>query len=533
MNAFVQQHAAKVIGVLSGFDRLVLRGVLRSISYTKGMLAYLCHQRIRLKDFGKHAEQLTQRVREASLAHAEEQGRPVIYLNDNHLRKDDLARQVAKRDGVDAGLICILKAVEPCLSYDVRGNRQRQQIELCPRRRKCLHLYHYLIHPVFGFLHVRLQTWYPFSLQLCLNGREWLSRQLDRAGIGYTRRDNSFSDLADVPAAQRLMDRQLQASWERHLAALVRKVHPAAERCLQLRHPEGGTQPLRYYWSVAQSEWASDVMFCDRSSLVRVYDRLIRHGITTYGPGDVLRFFGRRVFSRCQGEGTSDVKTRPEGVRIKHRYQGNSLKMYDKGNVLRFEMTMNHPSAFKVYRTKEGDPEGSPHWLTLRKGLADLKRRAQVCQAANERLMQAQATVQEVQSLHQLTRTLCQPVRQRGRQRTDGRRTQDRRFRALNPLAEHDARLLQAISRPELCQSGFRNRDLRAWLYPQPANNPDDQRRRSALVSRHLALLRAHRLIRKVPRTHRYQVTARGRKAITALLAARNATVEQLTGSAA
>lgn len=532
MNAFVHKHADKVTGVLSGFDRLVLRGVLRSVVYTAGMLKYLCHHRILLKDFGKHAEQVTDAVRRASLKQAERQGRPVLYLSNNRIRKDDLARQIAEEDGIQSGLICVLKSVEPCLSYDVRGNRGTQQIELCLRERKCLHLYHYMIHPVFGFLHVRLQTWYPFSLQICLNGREWLSRQLDRAGLGYTRRENSFTMLEDPRAAQRLMDRQLQASWESLLRGLVRKVHPAADR-FHVRALDGSRQPLRYYWSVPQSEWASDVMFRDRESLQAVYDRLVRHGITVHGAQDVLRFFGKRQPKRCGGEVVSDVKTRVEGVRLKHRYQGNSLKMYDKGNNLRFEMTMNHPQGFQVYRTAEGQPEGPPKWRPLRKGLADLKRRAHVCQAANNRLIEAQAAVEESQSLSELTRSLCQPVYRPASRRADGTPAPSRRVRALNPFGEPDGRLLQAIARPEFCERGFRNHDLVGQLYEQSVRDPQERRRRSAAVSRKLALLRAHKLIQKIPRTHRYQLTPFGRKAVTALLAAKHANVERLTQIAA
>ena len=50
-----------------------------------------------------------------------------------------------------------------------------------PRYRKCLHLYHYQVHPVFGFMHARIQTWFPFAIQICLNGREWLARAMNTA----------------------------------------------------------------------------------------------------------------------------------------------------------------------------------------------------------------------------------------------------------------------------------------------------------------------------------------------------------------
>src|SRR4029077_4847119 len=108
-----------------------------------------------------------------------------------------------------------------------------------------------------------------------------------------------------------------------------------------------------------------------------------------------------------------------------------------------------------------------------------------------------------------------------------------RRFRALNPLAAADATLLEAVSHNDFLVNGLRNRDLRRLLYPSETTDPKEQRRRSAAVSRKLRLLRAHGLLQKVPKTHRYLVSSNGRKAITALLAARDANADLLTGNAA
>ena len=63
--------------------------------------------------------------------------------------------------------------------------------------RKCLHYYFYLVHPTFGPMHVRLQTWLPMKIQVCLNGRDWLARQLDAEGIGYLKKDNAFVAIDD------------------------------------------------------------------------------------------------------------------------------------------------------------------------------------------------------------------------------------------------------------------------------------------------------------------------------------------------
>ena len=107
-----------------------------------------------------------------------------------------------------------------------------------------------------------------------------------------------------------------------------------------------------------------------------------------------------------------------------------------------------------------------------------------------------------------------------------------RRHRAINPWCEKDAALLQAVSRGEYAINGLRNRDVRRQLWPK-AGTDRQERRRAAAVTRQLRLLRGHGLLRKVSGTHRYVVTEAGRKIITALLAARQADVEQLTALAA
>jgi hypothetical protein len=393
------------------------------------------------------------------------------------------------------------------------------------------------MHPVFGLMHVRLQTWFPFSIQVCLNGREWLRRDLDAAGIKYRRYDNSFSWLEDVCAAQHLMNRQLAVCWPALMNELVDQVHPHHRRLF----PGRVTGPMgEYYWSVHQSEWASDVMFRSRAELAALYPRLLRHSITHHDGVSVLRFLGRKVRrdgtprGDFNGEVVSDLIERPEGVRIKHRLNQNSVKMYDKHNTLRFETTINNPRDFKVFRPKEGHPERKFQWQELRKGVADIHRRAMISQASNERFADAQAAaIEDSVPLGKLAEALCQPVVRPGQPCPNGGTGRSQRYRALNPFSTEDHRLLRAIARPEFTINGLRNRDLVRLLYDKPAQTPVDKKRRSAAISRRLALLRAHGLLRKVSKTHRYVVTKQGRQSITALLAAANANPDQLITSAA
>jgi hypothetical protein len=548
MHTFLTRFAALVTGVLCGFDRLFLRASLRNLTRPFGLQNYLWANRIPFKDFAQHSEQVTAQLEAASLRLVQQLSREVRYLNCTDVRKDDAAREIAARDRITSGPICVLRSVDPCMSFEIFKNRDTKKLEIRYRQRKCIHLYHYQIHPVFGFMHTRIQTWFPFRIHVCLNGREWLARQMDQAGLHYCRRKNTFTWLEHVAQAQALFDQQLQANWSELLGGLAEAVNP-------IHHDIFAKFPCRYYWSVADSEWASDVMFRSRAALEEVYPQLVRYAVTTFDPVDVLRFLGKpvpangKVPHRCRHEVVTNLSERVEGMRLKHWLNGNSIKIYDKGSVLRPETTLRQPGEFKVYRPAQGDPEGPKDWRPLRLGIADLHRRGEVCQAANERYLEALAAIHDTTPLRQLAEPLCCPTTAPAKSRGEARqsltpapetapapsaaRPRVRRVRALNPLATADAALLKAVSGHEFFTSGFRNRDLRRLLYGAEASEPADKRRRSAAVTRQLRLLRAHGLIEKVSRTHRYLVTEHGRQAITALLAARNASTEELIKCAA
>jgi len=481
---------------------------------------YLGLLKVLLKDFKQYALATTDEIRRATIELAQSAGRPLPYLNRSTVNKESPARTIAERDGIREGLIAVLSCVEPCRSYEVHRNRQLKQLELQSKPTKCLHYYFYLIHPRWGLMHLRLQTWFPFVVQVCLNGREWLARQMDAAGLGYLRRENCFVQLEDLARAQRLANNQLRVNWPRELDRLLAWVHPSHRRIFR-------RQPVPYYWSIEQSEWATDVMFRSPRALAAIYPRLLQHGIGYLGSRDVMRFLGRKLpahgglHGRFAGEVVSDLRQRPEGLRIKHRLNTNSIKMYDKcGSVLRVETTLNNTQDIKVYRAKEGDRGGQKDWRVLRKSVADLHRRVVVCQKANERYLASLATVAETTTLGHLAEPLCRPVIWQGR-----------RVRALNPLSAEDARLLEAVNRGEFAVNGFRNRDLRPLLFGR-TDDPQQRRRASAAVTRRLRLLRAHGLIHKVPKTHRYVVSKKGQTAITAFLAAWTADTAKLAAAA-
>jgi len=525
MQEFIARHPGQIAGTLSGFDRVVFRGTLRSIAHLEGMQSYLNRKGVLLKDFDGHVKQVSDRIKEASLGMAQKAGRRVQYLPSSQTSKEQVARRIAAEDHVDQGLIAILTCVEPCQSFEVYRNRDEKKLQLQVRERKCLFLYHYWLDPRFGFMNARLQSWFPFTIQICLNGREWLARQMDGQGIQYLAADNCFPWIEDWKRAQSLMDEQLRTDWPKALGHLASALNPIHDSVF-----EG--YPIQYYWTTYQHEWAVDVIFRESDYLRRLYPRMIEQGITTFGSTDVLRYLGKRIPLsgnvpwNFRGEVVSTVKEREEGIRVKHSVNGNSVKLYDKaftlaGSVLRSEATFQNTSDLRAFRPKEGDPDGPRTWRRMRRGIADLHRRAELSKKAAERYLDAYAAIDDSTTLEQLVAECHKPATWRGHS-----------VRALR-LFSQDRPLLAAIARGEFTATGFRNRDLQRLLFSSPPQTHRECRRRSAWVSRQLRLLRAHGLITKINGTHRYLLTSNGRKITTAVLAALHATIRQLSPLAA
>jgi predicted transcriptional regulator len=510
LNPFIEKHRKDVMGILHSFDRLRLQGSLRYLYCAKIFEEYLNQAKVLCKDFKAFATGLTNEVCQSAERLAQTLKRPFTYLSSSALSKEELARDLAQRDRIKEGLVAIFRCVEPCRTYKMRGNYQTKMLEPRLEWGKCLHLYFYVEHPRLGLLHLRLQTWFPFLIHICLNGHDWLARQMDEQGLHYRKADNRFTWIEDLSAAQTLADAQLHTDWVALCEDLRRTYHPLHQKIGQPLHG------LSYYWTAPQTEFASDVLFHDQRVLDRLLPRLILHGMLNLGSEQVMRFLGKQLNGRFGGEVVSDLRRGPEGVRLKHWVNHNSIKLYNCLNVLRPETTIHEAEDLKVYRTPETRPEAPKAWYPLRRAVADLYRRAEISRAANERYLTALAAASLTTPLAEEAAEVCQPVRR-----------DHRRYRALNPFEATDAQLLAAVNRGQWALKGFRNREIRVLIFGE-AKAKKQERSQAAKVSRRLGLLHAHGLIAKVSRTYRWQVTPKGRRVLTALLAARQADTDKL-----
>lgn len=527
MNEFVQRHAEKVMGWMSGFDRLWFRGTLRLIASVSGLLSYMRYKGggggILHKDFGAWSEQITQAVKEGGRAVMKEAHCPVIYLGRSGTNKEDQARQIARDQGIHEGPVCLLETLEMGQSYEMHRDKQRQLLVLEPRPRLSLHQYSYWMDPQVGLCHVRVQSWLPLNVFISMNGREWLCRSLDQAQVPYQRRDNCLVWVKDMDQARALLAGQLQTSWEPLLGRLLARANPVLAGLLTL---DG--EALRRYWSLEQSEWATDLLFKQARVLDGLYPLWARQAMLGAGSVDVLRFLGVRVNhdggipQNFHREVVSDLKLREEGMRVKHRVGKNSVKLYNKqGSVLRTETTIHDPRGLRVYRGTEQAP-ADKKWRPVRKGVADLYRVAEIAERTNQRYLSFLSKVECDEKLGQVMGRVCRRIRRQGKS-----------HRGLRPMESADQALLLAVGQGQWALKGFTNGELRAALGDKKKRDVRETRRARGRMSRQLALLRAHGIVKRVTGTRRWMLTQKGQQLVTLTAAANQASAQELLHKAA
>lgn len=495
----IDKFKEKINGVLTAFDRIIIKGHIRNFFSESGKMYFLSKENVLLKNFGDYAEKITRSIKDHVENIAESNKRPLIYLNSSKISKEETALDVLKKDPVDEGLICILSTVEMCNSIEIKKNRETHKLEATNGKRKCLYYYFYFLDREFGFMHIKLQTWFPFEIQVYINGREYIAKQLDKKNIEYTRYDNCFLQISDIDIAQKISDDLIKNKrLNNMLDCFAGFVNPFIYRIEEVFN-------CGYFWCIDQCEYATDVMFKSCEDLKSVYEDFVNHAILSFKYDDVMTFVGRKVHHAFSGEVVSDIKKRPYGVRIKHRMKKNSIKMYDKHSVLRVETTINQPKEFKIY--KKGEDNNIGKWVPMGKSIANFYRYAEVSKASNKRYLDAVALADLNGECIDEIEKICTSVKHDNRQ-----------YSSFNPISKETATLFRAVLQAGNYINGLTNASIRKYLFPDKF---DDVKIRNK-ITRIIAKLRAHKLISKIPHSNRYKITSKGIRVMTATLSIKN-----------
>lgn len=195
MQQFIARFEDQIQGTLSGLDWVVFRGSLRRLTHPQGMKMYLIQNGILCKQYQDHVKRVSQELKEASLEPFRREQLPIRHIYDPRADKEEIARAVASERGIREGNVCALTAMELSPTF------QHDKTTMAVRWRPNLAIYHYRIDARFGWCHARIQTWFPFYVHVCINGREWLARRLDQEGIRYSRQHNTFPWVQDCHRA--------------------------------------------------------------------------------------------------------------------------------------------------------------------------------------------------------------------------------------------------------------------------------------------------------------------------------------------
>jgi hypothetical protein len=497
LSRFVAQFTDLIVAVLSCFDRVIFKGHL-PIANGPALEGFVDHVlRIRRIDFLAFAQEQSEILVTHAKHLAHEAGAEFRFLQGAH-RKDKLVDQILRQRPISEGLIVVLCCMECCASFKLIHGQGRPR--LLSARRPQRVLYFYYLDPELGLIHIRLATWFPFTIQVYVNGHSWLAQQLLQRRLGFNRQDNAFTAWDDPRAAQELADSFVGQDWRRILNRLVRRVHPLMQ--------QRWFRSLSYSWVVDQAEFATDLIFTSREALAGLYPRLLEHAAINFSAPDILTFLGRRLHPRFDGEVlTHCQKDRWPGARIKHRMKNNWLKMDDKfGWVLRIETVINNPQEFRVRRLRTRAGRRAMTWCPMNKGVCNLYRYREVAWAANERYLEALSVVGNPAPAYRQVEALTEPVVVSGRSHA-----------GFNPARGADVKLFQAVLDGNHLVRGFRNGDIREALYGS-TEDPRERRRQSAVVGRLLKRLHVRGLIVKVPHSRRWHVSRKGHQVLGAVV---------------
>jgi hypothetical protein len=490
--AFVSKFATLISWVLSCFDRVIFKGHL-PISRPREFEKFVDYTlKIRRSDFLKQwAPQWSKRIVEHAKEFAAQRGRLYEYRQ-GAVDKDAWAKEQRRQHGVAAGLIGVLCVQETCPTFKLVAAEGRPQFRTTGVPQRVL--YYYFLDQQVGLMHVRLQTWAPFTCQVYVNGHDYVAQQLAQRGLGFQQQDNAFVYLDDPAAAQQIADRFAKLPWPKILERYARLVNPLLQDVLK---------DLTHYWVADQAEFATDLLFVSKQALAGLFARLVEYAWLTFSPKRVLGFLGRKWHERFDGEVQTHGKTeRDPGACIKHTMKGNRLKMYDKfGLLLRVETVINQPGEFKVYREcQHRDGSASKGWFGMCKGVGNLHHDQSHALACNRRYLEALAAVEDPTPGYEDLRTVTEP-----------RRHQGRSYAGFNPARAEEGRLFTAVLAGDHIAQGFRNQDIRVSVYGD-ARDQRQRQRHSAAVGRLLKRLHVRGLLAKVPHRRRWRVTERGRR---------------------
>jgi len=484
----IEKYKEKIIGELSCYDRIVLRGTIPGMCYAQGMSNYLYSKGIRIFDYARHVEGYTATIRKNAEEIAKNEGIEIEFVRKKNIRKEDIIAKKIKEREIKEGLVHILSAMESCPTYKPWHDKKTGKTYLKGSMSKCLHYYFYIIDEELGLCYVRVPTWCPFSLQVYFNGHGWLSNRLKKKGIKYNLVDNAFDYIEDFAQAQQISNGFDVSELHKRLDKFVKKYCPVIKEFNQA-----------YHWSIMQAEYSTDIVFKEQEELRSIYGDLVKTAIHTVTPDNIATFLGKKPHGNFKGESGNNYNVRIEGSRIKHTMESASIKMYDKfSKILRIETTTNKVSFFKHYReVEQRNKIKVKQMANFKKNIYSFPPLTEILRAANSRYLDFISQIETKEIGRSKINHISKSVEY-----------ENRNYKGFNFFDDKDIEIFRFLVRGENCISGFMNKTMRHFFHDK----------NSAQISRLIKRLRVHGLIKKINNCYKYYLTSFGRQSIITAL---------------
>jgi hypothetical protein len=464
-------------------DRIVLHGYLTGLQRPE-QLVYFYHDVVGVDCIEpKVLQGRTAVYRDWVEQYTVGQGIPVLAAP-KKVRKEALVRPYYGKLGPQEGVACVLTSLETnrtFISYAPQrtprsGDETYRRIDT--GRKRFLHLYWYVWDPVLGPMSLRVATYLPFTVTAYLNGHHFVGERLRQAGVGLYQQDNAILRVADPVALQAAADALTPAVLQERCDYWAAKVAP------QFSRAEHAAIDLRYHYSLAQIELATDVIFAEPSPLRALFRRAVELGLLLGGADRTSHLFGRQITSRYGGKLQTVLDRRNEGHPVlRSYYQTSFVKQYEKAEtLLRTETCINDTYHLNVGRRLKNLP-------TLVERMAE----------TNQRFLDLQAELLACTVDQGELARLAQPVPV-GKRRVPGIRLHDDRL----------IRLLDVLLHPGSFVADWTSRDVFTRLLERHRLTETDYRLTQLRYD--LGKLRAHGFVERIGRTRRYRLTARGLK---------------------
>jgi len=461
---------------VEGLDRMYLNGYVPSLQSGGGVAYFMkTHLGARVPSTLMVAP-MSERFVKAIERFVETEGVDLVTFEKGQ-RKDDVAQAYRASFTGDEGVLFVGKAQEKASVFrtEKRRNADGSTYPWIYRSTTPVnHYYVYLLDRDFGPLFIKFCSYFPYAVKVCLNGHEWLKRQLTQRGIAHEPLDNGIRSSDDPARVQRIANTLDAAKIDAVFRKWLRRLpHP-----FTTTHRAAG---YRYQLSILQAEFALTQVL-DRPRTGRgFFEEVMRENLDLGRPDQMQLIFNRRVTRQTPGQFRTRILTEGVVPSLHVDYKKSRVKQYHKeGQALRTETTINNTYDFEIGRA-----------------LHNLPALREIGFAANRRLLRVEYLSHDCLIGDDHLDALTQPIVV-DTQRAAALRLGDRRVLAL----------MQTLCLFALHPTGFRHRDVRSHVAQLLGRAPDQYA--AGQMTYDLRRLRLHRLIERVPKSHRYRITEVG-----------------------